>query len=191
MPANMKKAGMSYKKGGSKNKKKTMYKKGGMKKMAYGGRMKKANRGQAIGNWIDRTIDNVGGFAGNLYRDITDPFVAAIDYLGDADRSWVPGSKDLWNIRPDSYKYSGRGWNKPGWMAGNRAAKSAADVGRNMADAANPRQGRSVRNRAKWAAEEDYIPQSQRKSMGGRMKRYSDGGHVVKGKLLRQGPTRR
>ena len=186
MPANMKKAGMSYKKGGSKNKKKTMYKKGGMKKMAYGGRMKKANMGQDIGNWIHRAVDNTGGFIGNLARDVSDPFISAIDYLGDADRSYIPGTKDLWNIRPDDYKYSQRGWNKPGWKAGDPSTQ-----GRNTPPPPVDTRGKSVRNRSKWANEEEYVPQSQRRSMGGRMKQYSDGGHVAEGKFLRQGPTRR
>jgi hypothetical protein len=185
MPANMKKAGMSYKKGGSKNKKKTMYKKGGMKKMAYGGKLKKANWGQDLYNWTNRAVDNVGGFLGNVARDVSDPFISAIDWAGDADRSWVPGSKDLWNIRPDDYSYQQRGWNKPGWQAGNRSGRNTPPP------PPVDKRGKSARNRSKWAAEEEYVPQSQRRSMGGRMKRYSDGGHVVKGKFLRQGPTRR
>ena len=181
MPANMKKAGIKYKKGGSK-----------MKKASRGtGKLRKANLGMDIGNWIHRAVDNTGGFIGNLARDVSDPFVAGIDWLGDADRSWIPGKKDAWNIRPDDYKYSGRGWNKPGWKAGYDFAGKDAAAAEAAANAANPRQGRSVRNRSKWAGEEEYVPQSQRKSRGGRVKKYSDGGHVVPGKFLRQGPTRR
>ena len=151
--------------------------------MSYGGRMKKANRGQAIGNWIDRTIDNVGGFAGNLWRDVTDPIVGGIDWLGDADRAWIPGSRDLWNIRPDTYKYSGRGWNAPDWKAGsgNRPAPTPTPT---------PTKERgNLKNRQKWAAEEEYVPQSQRRSRGGVAKK-AMGGHVVPGKFLRQGPRR-
>jgi hypothetical protein len=190
----MKKAGMSYKKGGSKNKKKTMYKKGGMKKMAYGGRMKKANRGQAIGNWIDRTIDNVGGFAGNLYRDITDPIIGAADWFGDADRVWIPGTKDAWNIRPDDYKYSGRGWNKPGWMAGSgRNRKSSGPAPAPMkSDGYIPQSQLSDAEYDQMLANKRRKKTGNLSKMGGsKMKRYSDGGHVVPGKFLRQGPTRR
>ncbi len=189
MPANMKKAGMSYKKGGSKNKKKTMYKKGGMKKMAYGGKLKKAGWGQDVEDWFSRAGDNIGGFTRNLARDLSDPFIGAADWLVDADRAWIPGSKDLFNIRPDDYKYSERGWNKPGWKAGDPSTQ-----GGNRNNTPPPpvdTRGKGARNRSKWAAEEEYVPQSQRRSMGGRMKKYSDGGHVVQGKFLRQGPTRR
>jgi hypothetical protein len=183
MPANMKKAGMSYKKGGSK--KKTMYKKGGSKKMAYGGRMPKANWGQDLYNWTNRAVDNVGGFVGNVARDISDPFISAIDWVGDADRSWVPGTKDAWNIRPDSYKYSERGWNKPGWSAGDRSAPPPKDDRQSNVRNSDKRSN----NRSKWASEEEYVPQSQRRSRGGMVKK-AMGGHVVPGKFLRQGPKR-
>ena len=163
MPANMKKAGIKYKKGGSKK----------MKKARRGtGRIPKADLGMDIGNWIHRAVDNTKGFVGNVARDLSDPFVAGLDWLGDADRSWIPGTKDLWNIRPDDYNYSQRGWNKPGWKAGS--AQAAADA----ANTADPRQGRSVRNRQKWASEEAYVPQSQRRSRGG---------VIAPGKFLRTG----
>ena len=170
MPANMKKG--SYKRGGSK-----------MKKARRGtGNLPRANRGQAIGNWIDRAIDNVGGFAGNVWRDVTDPIVGALDWAGDADRSWV-GGKDWWNIRPDDYKYSEKGWNKPGWQAGsgNRPAPTPSP--------SPSRERGNLKNRQKWSAEETYVPQSQRRSRGGVAKK-ATGGHVVPGKFLRQGPTR-
>ena len=180
MPANMKKAGIKYKKGGSKR----------MKKASRGtGNLPRANRGQAIGNWIDRAIDNVGGFAGNVWRDVTDPIVGAADWFGDADRSWVGGTEDAWNIRPDDYKYSGRGWNKPGWKAGDPSQRRSSKTPP-PAPVDNSR-GKSARNRKKWADQEEYVPQSQRRSRGGVVKKYSDGGHVVPGKFLRQGPTRR
>ena len=175
MPANMKKAGIKYKKGGSKR----------MKRASRGtGRLPKANWGQDLYNWTNRAVDNVGGFVGNVARDISDPFISAIDWVGDADRSWIPGTKDLWNIRPDEYKYSERGWNKPGWVAGDRTTKPAPTP------TPTPTKERgNLKNRQKWAAEEEYVPQSQRRSRGGVAKK-AMGGHVVPGKFLRQGPRR-
>lgn len=163
-----------------------VYKRGGsLKKANYGtGRLRKAGWGQDFQDWTSRAVDNVGGYIGNVARDLTDPIVGGIDWFGDADRSWVPGTKDLWNIRPDDYSYQGRGWNKPGWKAGNRPAPAPDNRQKNVVDA-----DRRLSNREKWAAEESYVPQSQRRSRGGVAKK-AMGGHIVTGKFLRQGPKR-
>ena len=163
---------------------KKTYKRGGsLKKANYGtGRLRKAGWGQDFQDWTSRAVDNVGGYFGNVARDLTDPFVGAIDWVGDADRSWVPGTKDLWNIRPDDYKYSERGWNKPGWQAGVKDAVTPPPP-------PPPRTRGNLSNRQKWAAEEEYVPQSQRRSRGGVAKK-AMGGHIVDGKFLRQGPKR-
>tara|TARA_R110002020_G_scaffold22166_4_gene74904 strand:- start:506 stop:1099 length:594 start_codon:yes stop_codon:yes gene_type:complete len=197
MPANMKKAGMSYKKGGSKRKK------GVPKKRVYktGGGLKKAS----VGSWIDRNIVSpIGDLATGLY----DTGAGIYDYAGDADRWYIGGDQDAfgWQETPDMTYNEAINQRRPGFLKTETGERHSVNPDQTTNPGYSGDRKTSNKKSNTTAADTNWrgVPQTQMtdaqynqmmadkragKRYGG-TKRYQSGGHIVSGKFLRQGPKR-